>query len=207
MSGNIHRLGDYNDDQSNRNAQQQQPQRQPQYAAQQQPQGQPQPQQQGGQPNQPQPQPFGGGILGGGGGPNPGGSIYPPINKVLAPNFTIRSFIFWVSMIQICVFIAELFVGQFVEDGAFVADNDMAGPGTETLKIMGAKYLPCIQDGEVYRFISPAFLHSGILHIFTNLVSQTMIGYTCELHWGFWRMFSFYFATGIMSERSIYSLY
>jgi membrane associated rhomboid family serine protease len=135
------------------------------------------------------------GLGGGGGGANPGGSIYPPINKVLAPNFTVRSFIFWVSVAQVCVFVAELFVGQFVENGAFVASNSMAGPNTETLKIMGGKYLPCIQNGEVYRFITPAFLHAGILHIFTNLVSQTMIGYTCELHWGFWRMFSFYFAT------------
>jgi len=98
-------------------------------------------------------------------------------------------------MIQIGVFIIELIVGQVEEDGAFVSTNEMAGPSAATLELMRGKYLPCIQNGQIDRFIMPAFLHSGILHIFTNLVSQTMIGYTCEFHWGFWRMFGYYFGT------------
>jgi len=121
--------------------------------------------------------------------------MYPPINKVLAPNYTAKSFIFVISMIQVVAFCMELFVGATVEDGAFVEGNDMAGPSSATLKLMGGKYLPCIQDGEVYRFLTPALLHSGILHLFTNMVSQTMIGYTCELHWGTTRMLMFYFGT------------
>eukprot|EP00484_Ammonia_sp_Unknown_P023013 CAMPEP_0197037014 /NCGR_PEP_ID=MMETSP1384-20130603/14333_1 /TAXON_ID=29189 /ORGANISM="Ammonia sp." /LENGTH=319 /DNA_ID=CAMNT_0042467261 /DNA_START=73 /DNA_END=1035 /DNA_ORIENTATION=+ len=133
-------------------------------------------------------------MMGAGGG-GAGGSMYPPINKVLAPNFTPKSFIFIISMIQIAVFVMELIVGQIWFCGAFVTGNDMAGPSSECLKWMGGKYLPCIQNGEVYRFFTPALLHAGILHIFTNLVSQTMIGYTCELHWGLWRMAGFYFAT------------
>ena len=149
-------------------------------------------------------QPMGGGMggaggMGGmfmGGGPG-GGPLYPPINKVLAPNFNKWTFIFWISIIQVLMLICELIVGQVVYSGAFVASNDMAGPGTQAMLLLGAKYLPDIQDGEVFRFVTPALLHAGILHIFTNLVSQTMIGYTCEMHWGFWRMFIFYFATGM----------
>jgi len=124
-------------------------------------------------------------------------SPYPVLNKVFAPNFSKNTFIFWISIIQIIVFILELIVGQVFEDGAFVASNSMAGPSAVTLKIMGGKYLKCIQQGEVYRFVSPALLHSGILHIFTNLVSQTMIGYTCEFTWGTWKTFGFYFGTAI----------
>ena len=122
-----------------------------------------------------------------------GGSMYPPISKVLAPNYTSKSFIFIISMIQIILFIFELIIGGWFEDGAFVEGNDMAGPSSATLKLMGGKYLPCIQNGEIYRFLTPALLHAGILHIFTNLVSQTMIGYTCELHWGTYKMALFYF--------------
>eukprot|EP00484_Ammonia_sp_Unknown_P001533 CAMPEP_0197021492 /NCGR_PEP_ID=MMETSP1384-20130603/2380_1 /TAXON_ID=29189 /ORGANISM="Ammonia sp." /LENGTH=263 /DNA_ID=CAMNT_0042449329 /DNA_START=29 /DNA_END=817 /DNA_ORIENTATION=+ len=124
-----------------------------------------------------------------------GGSMYPPINKVLAPNYTPKSFIFVISVIQIFLFLFELFIGQTLSDGAFVKGNEMAGPSSETLKLMGGKYLPCIQNGEIYRFFTPALLHAGILHIFTNLVSQTMIGYSCELHWGTKRMAMFYFVT------------
>lgn len=130
---------------------------------------------------------------GGGGGDVP--APYPPVSKMLAPNFSRNTFIFWMTITQICVFIAELIVGQLVEGAAFVSSNDMGGPSSTTLKIMGAKYLKCIQNGEVYRFITPAFLHSGVLHIFTNLVSQTMIGYTCEMSWGFWRTVGYYFST------------
>jgi len=129
------------------------------------------------------------------GNENSGGSMYPPINKVLAPNYTAKSFIFVISIIQVIAFSLELLVGATVEDGAFVPGNDMAGPSSATLKLMGGKYLPCIQDGEIYRFLTPALLHSGILHLFTNMVSQTMIGYTCELHWGTKRMLMFYFGT------------
>jgi len=46
-------------------------------------------------------------------------------------------------------------------------------------------------------FITPCVLHAGILHIFTNLVSQTMIGYTCESTWGLWWTMFFYFGTTI----------
>ena len=127
------------------------------------------------------------------GGGDDSASPYPPINKVLAPNYTPKSFIFIISIIQIIAFSLELIIGEWLEDGAFVESNEMAGPSSSTLKIMGAKYLPCIQNGEIYRFFTPALLHAGILHIFTNLVSQTMIGYTCELHWGSWRMAFFYF--------------
>eukprot|EP00483_Globobulimina_turgida_P003700 UN03706 len=123
------------------------------------------------------------------------GSMYPAINKVLAPNYTPKSFIFIISMLQIILFFFELIIGAWLEDGAFVKGNDMAGPSSNTLKLMGGKYLPCIQNGEIYRFFTPALLHAGILHIFTNLVSQTMIGYSCELHWGTYRMAMFYFGT------------
>jgi membrane associated rhomboid family serine protease len=56
---------------------------------------------------------------------------------------------------------------------AFDPDNSMGGPGAATLRYMGGKYLPDIRDKyEIYRFITPVFLHAGILHIFFNLLFQ-----------------------------------
>jgi len=131
----------------------------------------------------------------GAGGGGAGGSLYPPMNKVLAPNFDPCTFIFIITIIQIVVFSTELIIGQLYFCGAFVTGNDMAGPSTDCMKWMQAKYVPCIQNGEVWRFLTPALLHAGILHIFTNMVSQTMIGYTCELWWGAGRMAFFYIST------------
>ena len=73
----------------------------------------------------------------GDGGDGAGGSMYPPIKKVLAPNYTPKSFIFIISVIQIVLFVFELIVGATLEDGAFVRGNDMAGPSSATLKLMG----------------------------------------------------------------------
>jgi len=131
----------------------------------------------------------------GAGGGGAGGSLYPPISKVLAPNFDPCTFIFVITILQIIIFCLELIIGQVYFCGAFVSGNDMAGPGTDTMKWMQAKFVPCIQNGEVQRFFTPALLHAGILHIFTNMVSQTMVGYTCELWWGAARMAFFYIAT------------
>ena len=177
---NVHRVGDYSADNN---------------AAYQQGQGR------GPPPNQQQPpQQRGGGGFGGmfgAGGGGAGGSMYPPISKVLAPNFDPCTFIFVVTCLQITIFTLELIMGQIYFCGAFVTANDMAGPSTTCMKWMQAKYVPCIQNGEVWRFITPALLHAGILHIFTNMVSQTMVGYTCELWWGAWRMAFFYIAVNI----------
>eukprot|EP01083_Nonionella_stella_P083565 231110_1 len=160
---------------------------------QQQPQPDGQRQQEGGINKSELQQPF----MMGAGGEGAEGGIYkhPPITKVFAPNFTPKSFIFIISIIQIVVFIGELIVGQIWFCGAFVSGNGMAGPSSTCFKWIGAKYLPCIQNGQVWRFFTSSLLHSGILHILTNLVPQTMIGYTCELHWNHARMAAFYFAT------------
>ncbi|ETO03841.1 hypothetical protein RFI_33561, partial [Reticulomyxa filosa] len=87
-------------------------------------------------------------ILFVGGGDGGDMSPYPPLNKVLAPDFGVNTFIFMITCVQIIFFICELIVGQAKYSGAFVKDNDMAGPDTDTFIAMGAKYLPDIQKGE-----------------------------------------------------------
>ena len=60
---------------------------------------------------------------------------------------------------------------------------------------LGASERNRIKDGQVWRFITPCLLHGGILHIFFNMVFQTMFGYTLEKNWGTPRMIGIYFAT------------
>jgi len=62
---------------------------------------------------------------------------YPKVSKVLAPDFSIWTFMFWISVIQVLMFIAELIVGQVYFGGAFIRSNDMGGPGTATFIAMG----------------------------------------------------------------------
>eukprot|EP01083_Nonionella_stella_P105972 305169_1 len=105
---------------------------------QQQPQPDGQRQQEGGINKSELQQPF----MMGAGGEGAEGGIYkhPPITKVFAPNFTPKSFIFIISIIQIVVFIGELIVGQIWFCGAFVSGNGMAGPSSTCFKWIGAKF-------------------------------------------------------------------
>lgn len=144
-------------------------------------------------PSEPQgqPQQQGGGLLGGPGGDE----LYPPMNKFLVPEFKMQSFIFVVSVVQVVMFITELIVGATMFDGAFIVSNNMAGPGSEAMRYLGAKYLPDIKDGQIWRFWTPALLHGGILHIFMNGVFQCMLCYRYENRWGTGRIAYFYFMT------------
>merc|ERR1719323_2109217 len=96
------------------------------------------------------------------------------------------TFIFVISVIQVLMFITELVVGATMFDGAFVVSNNMAGPGSETMRFLGAKYLPDIKAGEIWRFWTPALLHGVI---------QCMLCYRYEGRWGTGRIAYFYFMT------------
>jgi len=133
------------------------------------------------------------------GGPAPDGEMWPPLNKFLAPEFDVKTFIFAISVVQVIMFIVELIVGATMFDGAFVLYNTMAGPSGATMRFLGAKYLPDIWAGEVWRFWTPALLHGGILHIFMNGIFQFMLCFRFEKQWGTGRTAFFYFFTALGS--------
>jgi len=133
-------------------------------------------------------------------GYNPGtsdpiGNPYGPLKDSLAPGFRRKSFIFVITVIQIVVFVVMLAIAQWNYGGAFVKCNEMGGPAGAVMYLFGAKWLPAIQRGEVFRFVTPAFLHGGILHIFMNLVFQQMLCYKFETDWGTQRTIVMYFLT------------
>jgi len=126
----------------------------------------------------------------------PIGEMFPPISKVLAPDFSYRSFIWCISLVQIIMFILELIIGAAMFDGAFVINNTMAGPSGMTMRFLGAKFLPDIRAGQVWRLWTPALLHGGILHIFMNGIFQFMLCFTYEQTWGTKRIaFLYFFST------------
>lgn len=132
-----------------------------------------------------------------GGDDNGDGGVFPSMSKTLAPNFSKNTFIFWITCIQIFMFVVELGWAQYRYGTMFSEDNTMAGPDCRPLKDLGAKTTWGIQQGQIYRLVTPAILHGGILHIFMNLFFQTMLCYTYEKKWGTGRMAYFYFLTAI----------
>lgn len=58
---------------------------------------------------------------------------------------------------------------------------------------MGAGNQQLIKDGEIYRLITPVFLHGDVLHLFHNLCMTSLFLYRMEDAWGFTRTASVYF--------------
>eukprot|EP01083_Nonionella_stella_P056357 148437_1 len=128
---------------------------------------------------------------------NGDGGVWPKMGEMLSPGFRFDTFVFASIVVQIIMFIVELVYGAIAEDGAFVAGNAGAGPGGDTFLALGAKYLPLIQapNWQVYRFITPAFLHASIMHIAFNLFFQFAIAFRLEAEWGPLRMAALFFVT------------
>jgi membrane associated rhomboid family serine protease len=108
----------------------------------------------------------------------------------------LRSFIFYVTLVQIVYFIVELsYKGRGF---APVRQNPFLGPSANTLKELGAKYGPDIKyKYQIYRLIVPVFMHAGVIHIIMNLWVQMILGLNCERSWGFIRMACIYLISGI----------
>ncbi|KAJ1570024.1 hypothetical protein HK096_005365 [Nowakowskiella sp. JEL0078] len=48
-----------------------------------------------------------------------------------------------------------------------------------------------------YRFITPIFLHGGVLHLASNMLFQMKTGVQMERDWGWWRVAGIYFSSGV----------
>lgn len=68
---------------------------------------------------------------------------------------------------------------------------------TLTLYLFGANLKEAIQAGEVYRLITCAFLHAGILHLMFNMYSLFIIGSQLETYIGRWKFALVYFISAL----------
>lgn len=61
-----------------------------------------------------------------------------------------------------------------------------------------------IRQGEIWRVMSPAFLHSDLFHLFFNMIWLIVIGKQIEQRLGKWRFILFIILTGIFSNTAQY---
>ncbi|CAN0444012.1 unnamed protein product [Pylaiella littoralis] len=89
------------------------------------------------------------------------------------------------SAIDIAAFSLSVIVnGGFQSMWGKMDSNPLLGPSAETLIVLGAKHLTLIQEGQIWRLLTPILLHGGVLHIFMNLTSQFRMGLFLEERWG-----------------------
>lgn len=102
------------------------------------------------------------------------------------PGFTWKSFILYITFIQITIFIVAAIMGS-TELNISMRVN----------RLLGASYGPLIQKGEVFRFITPVFLHLNLWHITINSFFQLMMGFGIERDYGIPRFILLYVCAGI----------
>ena len=106
------------------------------------------------------------------------------------PTFTIA-----VSVVYVALFIWTMVVGNgFVSPSI----NPMLGPSAQTLLDVGGKWTPYILNrGEWWRVISSTYLHAGVIHILSNIITQLYFGLSMETKYGSIRMAIIYILSGI----------
>jgi membrane associated rhomboid family serine protease len=116
-----------------------------------------------------------------------------------APTVYRPYFIIIMSIINVILLAAEIGVNKGIES---LSTNPMVGPSAQTLLDMGAKYSPYMTDADgCWRFITPMFLHVGIIHLLFNLCSQLQM-VTLERNYGCHRIIPIYFLSGVAGTLS-----
>ncbi len=76
----------------------------------------------------------------------------------------------------------------------FLSGTNLSGGA---LLKFGAVYAPLIKAGEVWRLVTGAFLHAGILHLLVNMYSLYLIGTQVEMYIGKYKFLGIYFISAI----------
>ncbi|XP_002517616.2 RHOMBOID-like protein 5 [Ricinus communis] len=76
-------------------------------------------------------------------------------------------------------------------------ENAVLGPSVITLERLGAlDPMAIVKNGEAWRFFSCIWLHAGVVHLFTNMISLLFIGIRLEEEFGFLRIGVLYVLSG-----------
>lgn len=81
-----------------------------------------------------------------------------------------------------------VFIGQVLSVGLL---------GQDVLLALGAKQRSALAAGQLWRLVTPIFLHIGLLHFFVNMYSLYALGPAVERFFGRARMLSIYMLSGI----------
>ncbi|KAL8089691.1 hypothetical protein AgCh_039247 [Apium graveolens] len=77
-------------------------------------------------------------------------------------------------------------------------ENPLLGPSAKTLLKMGAmQWSVVVEKNEVWRIVSCMWLHAGVIHIVSNMVSLLFVGIRLEQEFGFVRIGLLYVVSGI----------
>ncbi|MCB2209452.1 rhomboid family intramembrane serine protease [bacterium] len=90
-----------------------------------------------------------------------------------------------------------IYLLQFIFQGIY---------GFDLLFALAGKFNSAIANGQVWRLLTPVFLHSSILHIALNMYALYIIGRRLERFYGPWRFMILYFVSAFAGNVLSYVL-
>jgi membrane associated rhomboid family serine protease len=120
-----------------------------------------------------------------------------PLNKckeclnIVFPFFSLKTWTFSLIILNLTVYLVQIIFYYAAEDQNWDC----------TIYRLGAKFTPAIRhDFQIYRLITPIFLHSGIMHILFNTISLLFMGFSVEHYFGGNKFLLLYFLSGIFAS-------
>jgi len=109
------------------------------------------------------------------------------------PSLTLQTFTAIITIVHVAMFIITL-----SWKGIMIPSTDFLTPNFETLDVFGNRNTYLLRDKyQIWRFLTPVFLHANFLHLFFNVISQLMIGSQVEKVIGTGKMVIVYFMCAI----------
>ena len=109
-------------------------------------------------------------------------------NKLFAKVFSPKKIIFTKLIILIC-FIMYIIL--------CVNNRNIFTFSANSLVYFGGSELILVQSGEIWRILSSAFLHAGLIHLIVNMYSLAVIGTQVETYIGKWKFLFIYLISAI----------
>jgi membrane associated rhomboid family serine protease len=114
-------------------------------------------------------------------------SFFDAIIINLCPTVRCCTFTVFIIFVDIIMFIISLWMYRIV-------NTEFLAPNPRALDALGWKDARKIKKrGQVWRFITPTFLHASFVHLTLNLLSTVVIGSGLENGLGCWKLCALYF--------------
>ena len=110
------------------------------------------------------------------------------------PNLTWTSFVTIVSIVDIVVFLAFVVISCLFHDG--LLPSVFLGPQLEAYRLFDKAPELMQRELQVWRFVTPIFIHIGFSHLVFNVITQIIFGSLLEQMVGFGQMAGVYLISG-----------
>lgn len=115
-----------------------------------------------------------------------------PVEETPVKNWILKLFASWTG--RILIINALVFIAMSIQSGSIFS------PGNASIFTLGAKEPVAIANGEIWRLITPIFIHIGIIHFLFNSYILYFIGNQLESLLGARRFLVIYLGSGLLGN-------